>query len=118
MAGYSNNRKIKECVLTFRSLSRATPASNVSLPSSSTVTAASFDNVKPEAKGCPELLEGKSKETFFKRRIQQNKEKLKTDISTNLTESSYLMCTLLMVTLRLPITVDIKLYNHEFPPGT
>jgi hypothetical protein len=77
-------------VLTFRSLSNATPASNVSLPSSSTVTAASLDNVKPDANGCPELL----------------------------TESSYLICTLLMVTLRFPIIVDIKLYSHELLPGT
>jgi hypothetical protein len=56
--------KVNEYVLTFRSLSRATPASNVSLPSSSTVTAASFDNVKPDANGCPELLGKKSRKCY------------------------------------------------------
>jgi hypothetical protein len=69
----NNDKLLSVFVLTFRSLSSATPASNVSLPSSSTVTAASFDKVKPDANGCPELLreEKNTKETEY----IQNKKK-------------------------------------------
>jgi hypothetical protein len=34
---------------------------------------------------------------------------------TNLTESSYLICTLLIEILRFPIIVEIRELSHEFP---
>lgn len=59
------------------------------------------------------------KRGIFMRRIRWKKVMFSgyTNNTANLTESSYLMCTLLIVTFRFPIIVAIKLYSHEFPPG-
>jgi hypothetical protein len=61
--------------------------SKVSFPCSSIVTAASLAKVTPEENGWPGLL----------------------------TESSYLICTLLIEILRFPIIVEIRELSHEFP---
>lgn len=47
----------------------------------------------------------------------EGKTETKRQTATNLVESSYLICTLLMDTFRLPIIVAIIEPSHEFPGG-